>query len=79
MALVTEGKFCKTEEVERRDNIAHLIFLRGGLKVPNSACRKVWEQERILRNTQNVMRSSCKELVKCFCSLLGPISFYLTN
>lgn len=78
MALVTEGKLCKMKEVERRDNIAHFFF-EGGLKIPNAALRKVGEGERILKNTQNVLRSSYRDLLEYFCPLLDPIGFYLTN
>lgn len=74
-----EPEFCKIKAAERRDHIASLIvcgLFKEGWKIPNSALRKMEKEERILRNTQNVMRSSCRELVKCACNSIG---FYLPN
>lgn len=59
MVLVTEAKFCKIKEAERRNHTAQMIvrvFLKGDWKIPTSALRKMGKEERILRNTQNVMR-----------------------
>lgn len=78
VVVVTESKFCKNKM--KRDHIAHLIvclvvfFFKEGWKIPNSAFGKMGKEKRTLRNTQNVVRSSCRELVKGVCSSTG---FYL--
>lgn len=58
----------------REETILHTFFFEG-LKIPKSAFRKAGEEERILRNPQNMIKSFCRELMKCFCSFLDPTGF----